>query len=272
MTEKSLNDKYEKLIDKIKPYKKAVVAFSGGTDSALLICAVAHALGKENAICITIKSPLLPESEFSEAVSFCNKHGFRHEVIEIEPLGIEGFASNPTNRCYLCKKELFTRILSFAREQGIDTVFEGSNTDDLKDYRPGMQAIKELGIKSPLLDASFSKEDIRCTSKELGLLTWNKPPKACLASRFVYGEKITLEKLRMVEKAEEFLLAKGMPQVRVRILGDNVFIAKIEVPLEDIAAQAADPQRSDTEKYFNDLGFSSVELDLRGYRTGSMNE
>ena len=264
--------KYENLIETIKPYGQAVVAFSGGVDSALLAFAAAEALGKDKTICLTARSPLFPEREFAGAVSFCNEHGFRHEVFDIKIQEIEGFSSNPPNRCYLCKTDLFTKFLSIAKERNIETVFEGSNADDIKDYRPGMQAVKKLGIKSPFLDASFSKDAIRSVSKMLGLETWNKPPMACLASRFVYGERITLKKLQMVEDAEDYLLKNGMSQVRVRILGDKVFTAKIEVPPEEISACTRDPQRAETVRVFQELGFSSVELDLIGYRTGSMNE
>jgi uncharacterized protein len=270
--EKELLKKYEKLLDAIRFYRSAAIAFSGGVDSSLLLYAAAEALGRENILCVTARAASFPEREFKEAEAFCESLGALHEAFDFNELGVEGFAANPENRCYLCKFELFSEIIELAKGSGWGIVFEGSNTDDEGDYRPGMKAIAELGVRSPLLEAGLGKDDIRAISKELGLKTWDKPSFACLASRFAYGEEITGSKLDMVGRAEQFLLEKGFSIVRVRINGERCFTARIETRPEDIAVLAGEPLRSETVKYFEGLGFTYVTLDLCGYRTGSMNE
>jgi uncharacterized protein len=192
-------------------------------------------------------------------------------VIEFDELGIDGFAANPPNRCYLCKRELFSRFCALAEENGFAVVFDGSNIDDAGDYRPGATAVSELGVKSPLSAAGFGKEDIRMALKMLGLPNWDKQSFACLASRFVYGEEITKAKLDMVGKAEQFLLDRRFRFVRVRIHGDTCYTARIETLPEEIARLAADPLRSETAAFFTSLGFTFVSADMTGYRTGSMN-
>lgn len=190
-------------------------------------------------------------------------------IFESEELDIEGFAQNPKNRCYLCKKELFGKIIKIAEDEGIAVIAEGSNLDDNGDYRPGLQAVAEFGIKSPLREIGFSKEDIRALSGILGLPTWNKPSFACLASRFVYGEMISRERLAMVDKAEQLLLDLGFRQVRVRIHGN---IARIEILPEEFAKLITDDVRDKITQSFKSLGYTYVTMDLGGYRTGSMNE
>ncbi len=258
-------DKYDKLKECLKSLGSVAVAFSGGVDSAFLLKAAADALG-DKAFAVTVNSALFPESELSEAKEFCEKNNIKLIVFEIDELETEGFAENPKNRCYLCKRRLFVEMKKIAEENGAQYVAEGSNVDDEGDYRPGLVAVKELGIKSPLRSVGFTKAEIREKSKELNLPTWDKPSFACLASRFVYGERITKEKLKRVEKAEDFLRGLGMRQLRVRVHGD---MARIEVLPEDFGKIIE--KRIEIDGELKRLGFLYVSLDLLGYRTGSMN-
>jgi len=264
-------DQYKKLEilqDIIRKMEKLAVAFSGGVDSTFLL-RVAHDVLGENVIAVTAKSSTYPEREFAEASEFIGKLGVKHIVIVSEELEIEGFSSNPVNRCYYCKKELFSKIRDIATELGIKYVADGSNIDDLGDYRPGMIAVKELSVVSPLQEAEMTKEDIRQLSKDMGLPTWNKQSFACLASRFPYGNEITLEKLGMVDEAEQYMLDLGFRQLRVRHHGD---VARIEVSPEE-RAKFFDLQLMDrVYARFKEIGYRYVALDLKGYRTGSMNE
>lgn len=261
-----LPNKLNKLKKYLKDLERVVVAFSSGVDSTFLL-KVSKEVLKDNVIAVTAKSCSFPKRELNEAVDFCKLNQIRHIVIESEELNIEGFSDNPPNRCYLCKKELFTKIWNVAKENGIKNVIEGSNLDDVGDYRPGMQAIKELGIKSPLREIGFTKEEIRILSKELNLPTFDKPSFACLSSRFVYGETITKEKLNMVDKAEQLLFDLGVKQVRVRIHNN---LARIEVLSDEFAKLLQN--REHITKYFKEIGFAYTTMDLLGYRTGSMNE
>ena len=227
-----------------------------------------EALG-DKAIAVSAKSCSFPERELNEAKAFCEAHQIRQVIFESEELDIEGFASNPKNRCYICKHGLFEKIIKIAEDEGIEVIVEGSNLDDDGDYRPGLKAIAELGIQSPLRSVGFTKEDIRALSRRFGLPTWDKQSFACLASRFVYGETITREKLAMVDKAEQLLLDLGFRQVRVRIHGT---MARIEILPDEFAKLISDDIRNQITASFKSFGFTYVTMDLTGYRTGSMNE
>ncbi len=260
--------KYEKLKKYIASFKSAAIAFSSGVDSPFLLYAAKEALG-DNVIAVTATSYSFPERELNEARSYCEQNGIRQFIIRFEELNIEGFSHNPKNRCYLCKRELFEKIIGVAKENGISEVAEGSNLDDDGDYRPGLLAIKELGVKSPLREIGFTKAEIRELSKEFGLPTWEKPSFACLASRFPYGDIINEEQLKRVDKAEQLLLDMGFRQVRVRIHGD---VARIELEPGQFERFMDEKVRTEVYRKFREYGFSYVSLDILGYRTGSMNE
>lgn len=262
----NIEEKYQALRENLNSLGSVAVAFSGGVDSTFLLW-VAHDVLRENAMAVTASSCSFPERELNSAKKFCEEHGIRHVVCKSEELEIEGFRQNPKNRCYLCKHELFEQIWEIARNNRINAVAEGSNTDDEGDYRPGLIAVKELGVYSPLRNAGLSKEEIRQLSKRLGLPTWNKPSFACLSSRFVYGETIDEQKLGMVDRAEQLLLDMGFYQVRVRI---HDRIARIEVLPQEMEALLE--KREKIVNSLKEYGFAYVTLDLQGYRMGSMNE
>lgn len=262
------SEKLERLKGNIRNMKSLVIAYSGGVDSTFLL-KVAYDVLKENVLAVTARSSTYPEREYKEAVSFIEKLGARHMTIISEELEIEGFSKNPVNRCYYCKKELFSKIRKIAAENAIKYIADGSNVDDLGDYRPGMMAVKELKVVSPLREVGLTKEDIRILSKEMNLQTWDKPAFACLSSRFPYGQEITREKLEMVDKAEQFLLDEGFKQVRVRHHGE---IARIEVAVSERSKFFNEELMNRVNSEFKKIGFNYTSLDLKGYRTGSMNE
>ncbi len=263
-----LYEKLNILRDYIRALGSVAVAFSGGVDSAFLL-KVAYEVLADKAIAVTARSSTFPQREYKEATDFAEKLGVRHITIDSEELDIEGFSQNPANRCYFCKHELFSKILEVAIKEGIEYIADGSNTDDLGDYRPGLKAVNELKVVSPLKESLMTKEDIRLLSREMNLATWNKPAFACLASRFPYGQEITAEKLKMVDHAEQYLLDLGFRQVRVRHHGD---IARIEVSADERAKFFDLKTMDNISDRFKEIGFIYVSLDLKGYRTGSMNE
>lgn len=262
------NEKLKLLQENIRSMGSLAVAFSGGVDSTFLLKVARDVLG-DQAVAITATSCTYPERELKEATEFAKSIDAKHIVISSEELEIAGFSENPKDRCYFCKKELFSKIVQIAKEQGVGYVADGSNADDASDYRPGMQAMRELGAVSPLMDAGLTKQEIRILSRQMGLPTWEKQSFACLSSRIPYGERITPEKLSMIDRAETFLLGLGFRQVRVRHHGN---IARIEVGSGERARFFEDGVMDRTEEALKAIGYDYVTLDLKGYRTGSMNE
>lgn len=273
-----MNENYEKLTDeqkeKLGRLKEIIsglgslaIGFSGGVDSSFLL-AVAHEVLGDHVIAVTGVDASVPEREVNEAKAFCEDRGIRHILCTVDPLKEEGYRNNSPDRCYFCKHGIFTEVKKIADEYGIEYMAEGSNMDDIGDYRPGLKAAAELSVKSPLREAKLYKSDIRLISKAMGLPTWSKPAYACLASRFVYGEEITEEKLHIIDRAEQFLIERGFFEERVRMHGN---IARIEVPPADIPRLASDEVREAVYEEFKKLGFLFVTLDMKGYRTGSMN-
>ena len=263
-----LNQKLEKLKEYFAGLGSLAVGFSGGVDSSLLT-AVAHEVLGERLIAVTGADASVPEREVNEAIAFCKERGIRHILCKVDPLQEEGYRNNSPDRCYFCKHGIFTEVKRIADEYGIKYMAEGSNMDDVGDYRPGLRAAAELSVKSPLREARLNKSEIRIISRAMGLPTWSKPAYACLASRFVYGEEITEEKLHMIDQAEQFLIEHGFFEERVRMHGN---IARIEVPPVDIPRLAADGIREEVYAEFRKIDFLFITLDLKGYRLGSMNE
>lgn len=263
-----LQAKNDTLTAHLRRLGRAAVAFSAGVDSAFLL-KTAHDILGEQTIAVTARCVSFPEREIREAAALCKAIGVRHVVVDVDQMAIPGFSDNPPDRCYLCKKALFRALSDAAGKLGFPVLIEGTNADDTRDYRPGMRALRELDIGSPLMEADLTKEDIRRLSRGLGLPTWSKPSLACLATRIPYGEPITPSKLSVIDEAEQFLFDRGFGQVRVRMHGK---LARIETLPEDFA-RITDPELSQAIcRKLTDLGFDYVTLDLAGYTTGSMNK
>jgi uncharacterized protein len=264
-----LTDKYQQLQQSLQQLESVVVAFSGGVDSTFLLKVAANVIGPDKVLALTATSPTYPSFEFEQSQKLAQQIGVEQLVIESNELEIPGFAENDPRRCYHCKHELFSLCLQHAEKAGYRAVLDGSNLDDLDDYRPGRDAVEELQVRSPLLEAGLGKDDIRQLSKQLGLPTWDKQPFACLSSRFPYGTRITAERLQQIDRCESWLRLQGFANYRVRY---HDRIARIEISPPDISRLIEDELREKLVVEFKSAGFTYVTLDLQGYRTGSMNE
>ncbi len=264
--DKELKQKLYNLSELLKTCEKALTAFSGGIDSTLLSFLATQILGK-NALIVTVNSEFLAKRELSEACSLAKELGFNHKIIDFNILNNPDVKANSPLRCKFCKETIIANLRKTADEYGIENIIEGSNIDDLEDYRPGFEAVKEMNVKSPFIEAGFTKQDIREASKAFGLSNWNKPASACLASRIPYGTEISQEMLKQIEEAELFIENLGYRGFRVRHLGET---AKIELDKADISKFVSENLDTVTIK-LNNIGFKSVCVDLEGYRTGSLN-
>jgi len=265
--QRELETKYQRLKEILADIGGVVVAYSGGVDSTLLLKAALEALG-DRAFAVTVASAIHPTGEVEEAAALARQLGARHSTLELDVMENEQLVSNSPERCYHCKKELFRRLLGIVEEAGLEALVEGSNVDDLRDYRPGLRALEELKVRSPLREAELTKNEIRAISKALGLPTWDRPSLACLASRFPYGDRLTPERLARVEAAEWFLRGLGIRQVRVRDYGQT---ARIEVDISDLKRTLSPENRTRIVEELHRLGYLYATVDLEGYRAGSMN-
>ncbi len=264
----TVRHKWDHLNELLRDMKRAIIAYSGGVDSSLLLAAAAEVLGP-NLIAVTADSGTYPSGELADAREFTRSLGVRHHVLHTDELSSEQFSANPPDRCYFCKKELYGRLKLLADQEAFFWILDGSNVDDLRDYRPGSRAASEFGVRSPLREAGFTKQDVRDCARMLNLPVWDKPSLACLASRIPYGTRITTAVLNMVQQAEDRLRVLGLNQVRVRHHGDT---ARIEIDQHDFKKLLADGVTARIAADLKKLGYIYVCLDLEGYRTGSMNE
>lgn len=263
-----MNSKWDRLKSLLEEMQSAVLAYSGGVDSSLLLRAASEVLGPR-LIAVTAVSETYPPLELISAQEFARSLGVRHLIVHTEELGLEEFARNSPERCYFCKRELFGKLRQIAAGEGIKFILDGSNMDDLKDRRPGRRAAQEFSVRSPLMEAGLSKEEVRGLARALGLGVWDKPSLACLSSRIPFGTRITGKLLQTIQAAEDYLHVLGFRQVRVRHHGDTV---RIEIDPEEFKRLLSEDISRRITREFKQLGFTYVCLDLEGYRTGSMNE
>lgn len=264
----SLEAKLQGLRESFRAMRSVMVAFSGGVDSSFVL-RVAHDTIGERLLALTTTSPTMPDDDRLNAIAIAQALGVRHLIVESNELEIAGYASNPVNRCYLCKHNLFTVCMEKARELGIETIVDGLNLDDLHDYRPGIRAAAEMRVRHPLVEAELTKAEIRELSRSLGLPTWDRPASPCLSSRFPYGTQITLQGLHQVERGEQVLRSFGFRVARVRYHGE---VARIEVEASEIGRMLDATIRETVDRELKKIGFRFVALDLKGFRSGSLNE
>jgi pyridinium-3,5-biscarboxylic acid mononucleotide sulfurtransferase len=264
----TLQHKHEKLKSLFREMDSVAVAYSGGVDSALVL-AVAHSVLDGNTLAVTGNSASLAQRELTAATEFATALGVEHCVIDTEEVASPDYAANPVNRCYYCKSELYSRLRTVADERGLKHIVNGTNVDDLGDHRPGLESAREADVRSPLCEAGFTKQDVRDLARQLGLPVWDKPAMPCLSSRIPYEQAVTPEKLKMIEQAEDFLIALGFTQLRVRHYGET---ARIELLQEDLPRFYRENLFEPVRRRLLDIGFQHVTVDPEGFRSGRLNE